>query len=180
VGGWVRGSARARCSAPSSVPLGPASCSVPRCSARRPCLLPFAPFSGASRPVPASAGPALGGWGVGAAAAVRGLWPGLLASPSLRHHKVCAEGPEHRTIPYGEALTSSETLPAIGWRLHRLRRDEHLSSAKRDCPPSRRPSSWISPVSGWGSGDQNVVPNDAPIKRLGRARSTVRFSSPGT
>jgi hypothetical protein len=57
-----------------------------------------------------------------------------------RHQKVGAGGPEHRTIPHGEALTSSET--AIGWRLNTRRRDEHLSSA-RERLPSKQTAKFV-------------------------------------
>jgi hypothetical protein len=74
---------------------------------------------------------------------------------------VGAEGPEHRTIPYGEALTSSETLQAIGRRLHTLRRDEHLSSAKERLP-SEQTAKFVD-----HQGVQNAASNDQARRQVG-------------
>jgi hypothetical protein len=177
VGGWVSSCVRPRPVLRSRPPC-PWRRPLARCAGPRlviPALGALPRFPGPPAPCRPPPGRGLGwvGW-VG--------WcspsPSLARSPGLpplsRHHKVGAEGPEHRTIPYGRALTSSETLPAIGWRY--THRDEMNISApqKRDCPPSRQPSSWITLVSGWGSGGQNAVPNDQARRQVGPHLTTAR------
>ena len=54
------------------------------------------------------------------------------AASHSRHHEVGAYGPEHRIIPHGEALTSSETPPGNRLEITHTRRNEHLKLRKRE------------------------------------------------
>ena len=144
VGGWVLGGGARPCPVFGAVLLAPragpsAAPSCLRSSLSSSALGPV--FWGLrARSGPRRVGLS-GGWVGGCG---RGCPPSLarfaLLPPLSRHQKVGAGGPEHRTIPHGEALTSSET--AIGWRLNTRRRDEHLSSA-RERLPSKQTAKFV-------------------------------------